>query len=193
MQLAGGGAVAVGRAEVSAGVAATVGARLLSHAAIILAVSTTNPTIGGMHVGQGPDLPEPGRLPQEGDWSGTKGHSDWTAKDRRVLQATNYEPIPFRNGYPDFSKWTEETVILREMKGTPADVSAANRELARRRGWMKPNGEPNVAAAERYCDKNNLTWHHVEDGETMQLVPFDLNQYVPHEGGATLSRATGAP
>lgn len=27
------------------------------------------------------------------------------------------------------------------------------------------------------------SWHHVEDGRTMQLVPEDLHSAVPHSGG----------
>jgi hypothetical protein len=36
--------------------------------------------------------------------------------------------------------------------------------------------------------QHRLTWHHVEDLRTMQLVPTDLNGMVPHSGGAALAR-----
>ena len=32
------------------------------------------------------------------------------------------------------------------------------------------------------------TWHHVEDGKTMQLVPSNINRDTPHTGGAALLR-----
>lgn len=32
------------------------------------------------------------------------------------------------------------------------------------------------------------TWHHVEDGKTMLLVPSDLQGAVRHTGGASLIR-----
>lgn len=35
---------------------------------------------------------------------------------------------------------------------------------------------------------NGYTWHHVEDGKTMMLVPTDLHQAVRHTGGAALLR-----
>jgi hypothetical protein len=36
-----------------------------------------------------------------------------------VLELTNYEPIPYRGGYPDLSAWAEETMILsRERRET---------------------------------------------------------------------------
>jgi hypothetical protein len=34
------------------------------------------------------------------------------------------------------------------------------------------------------------TWHHVEDGETMVLVPKDLHKAIRHTGGAAIIRAT---
>ena len=33
------------------------------------------------------------------------------------------------------------------------------------------------------------TWHHVEDGETMVLVPKDLHKAIRHTGGAAIIRA----
>ncbi|MCC8399132.1 MAG: HNH endonuclease [Rickettsia endosymbiont of Platyusa sonomae] len=33
-----------------------------------------------------------------------------------------------------------------------------------------------------------MTWHHVEDGKTMQLVPEELHIKVRHTGGAALLR-----
>ncbi|MFR3730496.1 HNH endonuclease [Lacrimispora sp.] len=33
-----------------------------------------------------------------------------------------------------------------------------------------------------------FTWHHVEDGKTMMLVPTDLHSAVRHTGGASLIR-----
>ncbi|WP_370221743.1 HNH endonuclease [Cytobacillus sp.] len=32
------------------------------------------------------------------------------------------------------------------------------------------------------------TWHHVEDGKTMMLVPSDIHGEVRHTGGASLIR-----
>ncbi|MBN1126825.1 MAG: HNH endonuclease [Sedimentisphaerales bacterium] len=33
------------------------------------------------------------------------------------------------------------------------------------------------------------TWHHVEDGVTMQLVPTDLHQAVRHTGGVAVIKS----
>jgi hypothetical protein len=39
-----------------------------------------------------------------------------------------------------------------------------------------------------YREDNKFTWHHVEDAETMLLVPADLNNKVQHVGGASVAR-----
>jgi hypothetical protein len=33
---------------------------------------------------------------------------------------------------------------------------------------------------------DNMTWHHVEDGKTMLLIPEDLHRLVHHTGGAAI-------
>jgi hypothetical protein len=35
------------------------------------------------------------------------------------------------------------------------------------------------------------TWHHTEDGITMQLVPTKLHKNVPHSGGVSLAKDPG--
>jgi filamentous hemagglutinin len=109
-----------------------------------------------------------------------------------VNAITHYKPIPYRDGYVDLDEWTQEKVIITEMKGDKGDFAPADRALARRRGWLKADGEPNATAARSYREKNRLTWHHNEDGETMQLVPRDLHENVPHVGGASAARSEGA-
>ena len=38
---------------------------------------------------------------------------------------------------------------------------------------------------EEPCD---WTWHHVEDGTTMKLVPTPLHNNVPHTGGVSIAK-----
>jgi RHS repeat-associated protein len=80
-------------------------------------------------------------------------------------------------GFPDFSDYAETEVQPEGLNGTmPHDANLAN-EAA---GYDEtPDG---------------YTWHHVEDGETMQLVDSELHSSIPHTGGAALLRwlsATG--
>jgi hypothetical protein len=51
---------------------------------------------------------------------------------------------------------------------------------------------PDVQAFKDYRREFEFTWHHKEDGQTMQLVPRDLHSSLPHIGGASLSRGAKA-
>lgn len=65
------------------------------------------------------------------------------------------------------------------MKGENADFSAARSAMADKLGvkdWKEPKG---------------YTWHHHQDGITMELVPSALHNNVPHTGGASLARDPG--
>jgi RHS repeat-associated protein len=77
--------------------------------------------------------------------------------------------IPFNSsGFPDFSSVAVETVQI-EYTGTRfADEAAANAEAGLE---STPEG---------------YTWHHVEDGTTMQLVPRDIHAATGHTGGFSI-------
>jgi len=72
-----------------------------------------------------------------------------------------------RSGYPDFSKHAEKEVQIENLTGNrDKDAKLANKML----------GYPSTP--------EGYTWHHVEDGVTMQLVPTDLHEPMRHTGGA---------
>jgi len=81
--------------------------------------------------------------------------------------------IPFdEKGYPDFKK---AGVVKAEVKITltgsrPGDFKAAN----------KAAGFDRTPAG--------YTWHHHQDGTTMQLVPLELHGQTGHTGGFSLTR-----
>jgi hypothetical protein len=137
---------------------------------------------------KGPDVPEGQRLPRAtdvadptygGQWSGVRGDSDWYSDVTAVNRVTNYEPIPFRNGFPDFSRWSRASVFGRVTGNDDADFAMADRTMATRLGYA------NQTAFEAWRKANGLTWHHVEGAQEQQLVPADLNNNVPHVGGAS--------
>ncbi len=84
-------------------------------------------------------------------------------------------PVTYNSdGYPDFSPYSEATVKVDGLKGSiPPDDSLANKAVGLS---STPDG---------------YTWHHVEDGETMQLVPTDIHSEFPHTGGASIIRNGG--
>jgi hypothetical protein len=76
-----------------------------------------------------------------------------------------------KEGFPDFKPYSIKTVTVDNLEGDAYyDFIKANEEA----GFdSTPDG---------------YTWHHVEDGRTMELVPSDLHGAVRHTGGASLIR-----
>jgi hypothetical protein len=71
------------------------------------------------------------------------------------------------NGHPDFTPYAERTVEVKGLTGAHwKDEQKANEAT----GFIKT--------------PKDMTWHHVEDGKIMQLVPDDLHHQVKHTGGA---------
>ncbi|MEO8378058.1 MAG: HNH endonuclease, partial [Acidobacteriota bacterium] len=128
------------------------------------------------------------RLPRsQGSWIGEVGNSGWVSEIPEINAITGGKAVPFRNNFPDFSEWAVDRVLLSKLVSHTADFAEADRLYAASRGWLKASGEANAAMAARHRVENRLTWHHVEDKTTMQLVPASLNR-VPHLGGNALSK-----
>jgi hypothetical protein len=138
------------------------------------------------------------RSPTEGSngsWKGGEpGDSKWhpdpnTEKGQKVLDATGGKPVEFKNGYPDFSPHAmklpdgSKATFEIDMTGKSSDFTKARDAMRKKLGdpsW--PGGGPNKKAPKGW------TWHHNEDGVTMELVPSNLNNNIPHTGGDSLAR-----
>ena len=71
-------------------------------------------------------------------------------------------------GFPDFTPYELGHTRLKKFNGRTADMIDADKQFGIPRG---------------YRADHSLTWHHKEDGRTMQLVPEDLHDAVRHTGG----------
>ena len=71
------------------------------------------------------------------------------------------------NGCPDFTPYADITVEVEGLTG------------ARWKDEQKANKAVGI-----FETPEDMTWHHVEDGKTMQLVPENLHYQVKHTGGA---------
>lgn len=82
--------------------------------------------------------------------------------------------IPYdREGFPDFSGVTSKTVRLPHTGHYSTDSAAANRAA----GFTKtPDG---------------MTWHHHQDGRTMQLVPKRIHEQTGHTGSIGIGNLPG--
>lgn len=118
----------------------------------------------------GPDgLPRiNGRLPINGAEFAGKRYFDKLPADLKIKYP---EGVMFKaNGMPDFTPYATKSVEVDGLVGdTYKDYKLANE----------------AAGLERYGADPPLgfTWHHCEDGRTMQLVPDDIHGAVKHTGG----------
>jgi RHS repeat-associated protein len=71
-------------------------------------------------------------------------------------------------GFPDFSPYAKIKISVSGLTGEASDFAKANKAVGLK---STPTG---------------YTWHHVEDGLTMMLIPRDLHEAVRHTGGAAL-------
>lgn len=94
---------------------------------------------------------------------------------------TGNRPIAFQNGYIDLSPYSVANYRFNNLTGLNSDFSLADAQLARDLQLNSPN------AAAVWRSQNQLTWHHYQDGQTLQLVPTVLND-IPHVGGASILR-----
>jgi Skp family chaperone for outer membrane proteins len=75
------------------------------------------------------------------------------------------------DSFPDFSNYVENEVIIKYTGNRRLDKKLSNQQA----GYTKtPSG---------------YTWHHVEDTQTMQLIPADLHNAVNHTGGFAIHKS----
>lgn len=81
-----------------------------------------------------------------------------------------------KDGCPDFKKYSRIDIKVERLTGKSdyKDFDLADKAARR--------FEQNFVRSE------TETWHHHQDGITMQLVPKDLHNSIPHTGGAALLR-----
>ncbi|MBM7127747.1 HNH endonuclease [Dyella flava] len=88
------------------------------------------------------------------------------------LQVKYPDSVSFTpQGFPDFSPYSVAEVQLDGLTGNYANDAALSNE-----------------AVGLDATPQGYVWHHVEDGETMQLIPQDIHNAVRHTGGAAVIR-----
>ncbi len=135
--------------------------------------------------------------PKEGWLKGERGHGHWDPaksgldkdKVKKIESVTEGKPIRFEEGYPDLSDYSYKA------KGADGSVVDAKVEIE-----LSPTGdrakdfsEARKAMAEKmgqgqFEEPPGYTWHHREDGTTMELIPSDLHGNVPHSGGVSVAK-----
>lgn len=195
-----------GLAVASAGALAPLSAAMVGYANIQAVVAATSLAVNGPRLihalnemlgkygsGNSTDLPSgvlqrPRHVPVEGhngSWSGgERGKSEWSSTKPEVLEVTKGEPVPYEDGHPRFDKWMKDSIEIEGMNGSQRDMRMADDAYAKKMGF-KAGSEVKM-----WRDEEGLTWHHHEDGKTMQLIPRGVHR-ISHKGGASMLRSPG--
>ena len=94
-----------------------------------------------------------------------------------LLRRYNLNGIIYKNGVPDFSPFSAETVELFHMYGGKDGryYNFAQADELARTGYTQ--AEISIKEGRPY------TWHECNDMKTMQLIPSEINKYFGHMGG----------
>ncbi|MEO6598303.1 MAG: RHS repeat-associated core domain-containing protein, partial [Polyangiaceae bacterium] len=107
--------------------------------------------------------------------------ADGTVKYTR-LKPKPEKSVPYKNGHPQFDKAkppaVKKTVKIEQEGNHSSDYRDANTKAKL----------GNTANAHKDQPGEPTTWHHHEDGETMQLVDRDTHKTFTHEGGVAESK-----
>lgn len=128
---------------------------------------------------------------ENGKWEGERGDSKWKPDPDYVPQKANPEGKPwrdildkhdtdgitFKDGEPDFSDISKGTVEIEDFSDSRSDnFDKADIALAEQRGCS-----PEEVAGWR--KENGYTWHECKDMKTIQKVPCEVHNNIPHSGG----------
>ena len=115
-----------------------------------------------------------------GNWNPPEGRGDgeWVPDPGSDLAKAIHpeKSITYENGFPKFDPFSKGEVKIPQTGSSRKDMGLADEMFKKQTGnpdWTRPDG---------------YTWHHKEDGTTMQLVPSKINNdpYAGHAGGQAL-------
>lgn len=126
-----------------------------------------------------------------GRWDGERGDSKWIPNPDYIPQKANaaektwgeilekydIDGIRFKDGEPDFSEISKGDVEIEPFSDSRSDnFDKADIELAKQKGCS-----PEDVA--KWRKENGYTWHECKDMKTMQKVPSEVHNNIPHSGG----------
>lgn len=128
---------------------------------------------------------------KKGHWSGDRGESDFILDEPiKLSDGTVITKITYQNAVPDFSPYALAEVKIPNMMdlrhGTGGNFEQADTALAELWTKMKYQNRTWTGADVEAFRTNypyKLTWHEMSNMESMQLVPFDVNNTFTHYGG----------
>lgn len=136
---------------------------------------------------------------EDGQWEGKRGGSKWIpAPDfvpkksnpegktwTEILKKYGIDGIEFKDGEPIFDDISKGTVKIEGFSSSRDDnFDKADLELAKQRGCSPEE-------VKKWRKENGYTWHECKDMRTMQKVPSEVHNNIPHRGGVSSSKSLG--
>ena len=137
--------------------------------------------------------------------SGTFDFAPNDADARKMMEDYGQESIHYQDGHPEFKPFTKhntewgevecevEIGYMSEKRNTnvagPRTSNFAQADDALAIKISEQTGKPVTGTdIQRFREKNNLSWHEVEDRATMQLVPQKIHDSARHSGGVAQAK-----
>ncbi|MGG0217680.1 HNH endonuclease [Bacillus mycoides] len=122
-----------------------------------------------------------------GEWEGDRGESKFISNKEKVkkyLDEIKADGIEYKNAMPDFSALSkvEIKIDMTEIRdGKKGNFAKADEALAKKLS----TDEMKITRTDikKWRTENRYTWHELNDCETIQLVPTDINSVFKHFGG----------
>jgi hypothetical protein len=123
------------------------------------------------------------QLPTTGSWKGEKGNSRWTSDDGSVS-------LDYKEGYPDFSTSQPPSFYSKGGGTVEIEQMGKNSDFTAARNAMRKKLNDPTWPGNRKNAPEGYTWHHKEDGVTMELVHRDVHDKgrsgAAHSGGESI-------
>ena len=128
-----------------------------------------------------------------GHWTVERGNSRFIPDEnsergkevKDTLKQYGLDGIEYKDGVPDFSECSEETVEISMTEKRENNFGKADAECAKKWNECAKDGKTDWTANDvrEYMKDHDLTWHECPDCKTCQMVPRNVHSYYTHSGG----------
>ncbi|WP_256702522.1 HNH endonuclease [Paenibacillus sp. P32E] len=122
-----------------------------------------------------------------GKWTGERGESTFISDSPEVKPYFNdagVQGVEYKNAVPDLSPFSKAEFEITGMSGSrTSNFSKADELLAEQ--WSTPEKQWTKAEVAKWRTQNKYTWHELNDGKTIQLIPSSINSKFGHLGGVS--------
>ena len=122
-----------------------------------------------------------------GKWTGERGESTFISDKPEVkpyVERARVKGVEYKNAMPDLSPFSKAEFEITGMSSSrPSNFSKADELLAKQ--WSTPEKQWTKAEVAKWRAQNKYTWHELNDGKTVQLIPSSVNSKFGHLGGVS--------